>query len=103
QFAGIVAGLVCLGAILAPPARADFSQWNVTGNESGGNPVNATALFTTGAGFVDIKIVNLENNPNTVAQNVSDLFFTLNSGTTVGSSLSSSSGMERTVNNDGTY
>jgi LPXTG-motif cell wall-anchored protein len=98
-----VAGLVCMGTLCAPSAHAAFSQWNVTGNESGGNPINATVLFTTSAGFIDVKIQNLQNNPNGVAQSITDLFFTLNSGTTVGSSLSSSSGTERTINANGTY
>jgi len=100
---GFATGLVCLGAVIAPGARASSSIWTVTGNESGGNPINATALFTTGAGFIDVKVANLESNPNTVAQNISDLFFTLNSGTTTGSTLDMSSGIERTVHSDGSF
>ena len=60
--------------------------------ESGGNAVDASATFTTSANTVTISVDNLIVNQTTVAQNISDLFFTLggtgssaNSGT-IGSS-----------------
>jgi hypothetical protein len=70
--------------------------------ETGGNAVNAQAIFTTGNGTLEITLNNLLVNPKTVAQNISDLFFTLNNVTT-GGSLTSSSGTERTVAANGTF
>ncbi len=45
--------------------------------ESGGNPVNATVTFTLEAGKIELTIQNLESNQKTVAQSISDLFFTV--------------------------
>jgi hypothetical protein len=49
-----------------------------------------------------IVLTNLQANPTDVAQNLSDLSFTLSTGQTTGT-LTSSSGMERTVNGNGTF
>jgi outer membrane protease len=70
--------------------------------ESGGNPVSANAVFTTGAGTLDITLTDLLADPKTVAQLVSDLDFVLSNGATIGT-LGSSSGQEITVNADGTF
>src|SRR5215469_5002410 len=63
-----------------------------TGSTSGGQAVNALAFFTTGAGTVTIALTNRLTAAQvvTVAQNLSDLSFTLSSGTT--GSVTSSSG-----------
>jgi hypothetical protein len=70
--------------------------------ESGGNPVSATATFTFGFDDIQITLVNNQANPTTVAQNLSDLGFTLSTGQT-SATLASSSGLERTVAKDGTF
>jgi hypothetical protein len=67
----------------------------------GGNPVNASAMFTTGAGTLSITLTDLLANPTDVAQLISDLFFTTSTGATAGT-LASSSGTEITVNSGGT-
>ena len=69
--------------------------------ESGGNAVNASATFTTSANTLTISLANLLVNPTTVAQNISDLYFTLGSTATSGS-ISSSGGNLITVLGDGT-
>ena len=72
------------------------------GTSSGGNTVDASAVFTTGAGTVTITLNNLLSNPTDVAQNISDLVFTLSNGATSGT-LTSSSGTALTVNSGGSY
>src|SRR5262245_55976722 len=69
------------------------------GTSSGGNSVDATATFTPGAGTLTIDLVNNVVNQTTVGQNISDLSFTVFNGATqvTGGSLTSSSGLERTV------
>lgn len=76
----------------------------VTGSptESGGNPVDATAQITTGSNTITIVLTNLEVNPTTVAQNVSDFSFTINGGTLTGATVAES-GNSTTVAKDGSY
>jgi len=100
-------------ALFVGLAGASFLAVNATANtvtystssgatESGGNAVNATATFTTSANTLSISLTDNLSNPTTVAQLISDLDFVLSSGQTSGS-ISSSSGLQRTVNGDGTY
>ena len=70
--------------------------------ESGGNAVNASAVFTTSADMLTITLSDLLNNPLTVAQGLSDVSFSLTTGQTAGT-LSSSSGLERTIASNGTF
>lgn len=63
---------------------------------------NAKADFVTGANTLSITLNNLTVDPTGVIQNISGLGFTLSSGQT-SASLVSSWGKERTVNSDGTY
>jgi hypothetical protein len=72
------------------------------GSTAGGQPVSAEAVFTTSMNTLTITLTNLQANPTSVVQNLSDLFFTLSSGQTTGT-LTSSSGMERTVNGNGSF
>ena len=73
-----------------------------TGSMTGGQPVDASAVFTTGSGTVTITLDNLLANPTSVVQNLSDLSFTLSNGATSGT-LASSSGMEITVAGNGSF
>jgi hypothetical protein len=73
-----------------------------SGSMAGGQPVDASAMFTTGAGTVSITLDNLFANPTSVVQNLSDLSFTLSNGATSGT-LGSNTGMEITVNGGGTF
>jgi hypothetical protein len=75
-----------------------------SGSTSGGNPVNAEADFTTGAGSVTITLKDLQANPNDVAQLLSDLSFTVgNGGSLTGSAQTGASSQELTVNGDSTF
>lgn len=88
---------------LVAPAEASTSTYVIPGGTTvGGQPVSATATFVTSTNDLQITLTNLQNNPTSVIQNLSDLAFTLSTGQTVGSLLASSA-LERTVNGDGTF
>jgi hypothetical protein len=96
---------VALAAMLwlATSAEASTSTYVIPGGATvGGQPVSATATFVTSTNDLQITLTNLQNNPTSVIQNLSDLAFTLSTGQTVGSLLSSSA-LERTVNGDGNF
>jgi hypothetical protein len=73
-----------------------------TGATTSGGSVDATATFSTGAGFVDVTLTNLQANPTDVAQTISDLSFAV-SGATGTATYSSTSGSQIFVNTGGTY
>src|SRR5215472_9023400 len=98
----VSAALGALACGVALQVNASQTFMTPTGSTTGGQPVDASAVFTTGSGTVTITLNNLEANPTSVVQNLSDLSFTLSNGATSGT-LASSSGMEVTVNGDGTF
>jgi hypothetical protein len=102
QMTKLTKNLILWAALLcAPVAFAGTSSFSTaSGSTAGGQPVDASASFTTGAGTLDITIFNNQVNPTSVIQNVSDLFFSL-SGVTSGT-LASSSGNEIFVATNGT-
>jgi hypothetical protein len=79
--------LACLALVCSPAAFAgSYTFVTASGaTESGGNAVSAQVDFTTGANTLTISLTNLIVNQKTVAQNISDLFFTLGSNATSGS------------------
>jgi hypothetical protein len=100
---GMVAVSLALGG--RPVEGGSITYMTPNGsNESGGNPVDATATFTTSANVITVVVNNLEMNPKTVAQNISDLFFTVSTGQKTGSiDQTHSSGTSRTVNGNGSF
>jgi len=58
-------------------------------NPVSGQPVDASATFTTGPGIMSVVLQNLQANPTDVSQLISDLDFTLSTGATTGSGLAS--------------
>jgi hypothetical protein len=103
----ILAPALSLAVLCAGWASRDCRADSVTfvtpaGSSTGGGPVSAQAVFTTSLNTLNIVLTNLQANPTDVAQNLSDLSFTLSTGQTTGT-LTSSSGMERTVNKGGTF
>jgi hypothetical protein len=93
---------VVLGAIVTPCAYADSVTYvTPSGSTSGGQPVDASATFTTGSGVITIILTDLQTNPRSVGQLISDLDFVLSSGAT--GTLASSSGQEITVEADGSF
>jgi len=67
-----------------------------------GQYVSAQATFTTETDSITVYLENLEANPRSITQNISGFRFTVSSGQTVGT-LTSSSGIPRTVASDRTY
>jgi hypothetical protein len=74
----------------------------VGSTDPAGEPVSATATFTFSANEIMISLINTQANPNSVGQNLSDLGFTLSTGQT-SATLISSSGLERTVASNGSF
>jgi hypothetical protein len=92
---------VVLLGLAAQSANASIMTYTTpVGQTVGGQPVNASASFTTGTNSLTIVLTNLQADPTSVIQNLSDLFFTLNTGQTVGT-LTSGTGQERTVGKNG--
>ncbi len=89
-------------AIASVAGATTITYSTPTGSTLGGLPVSATATFTTGTDSLEITLTNLQTNPTSVIQNLSDLAFILSSGQTSGT-LTSSSGLERDVAANGTF
>jgi hypothetical protein len=92
--------ILVTGSLAANAAIIGFDT--PTGASTGGQPVAARATFTTSVNQVTILLENLQANPASIVQCLSGLRFTIGSGENSGS-LSSSSGIERNIANDGTY
>ncbi len=89
-------------ALMAAPAMASTITFTVTGTDSAGDPIAAAARLTTGAGTVTVDLWNTLVGIKDAGQTISDLFFALSTGQTA-ATLSSSSGLERTVASGGTF
>jgi len=90
--------------VLAPAAEASISTY-VTGpgsTDTAGDPVSATATFTTGTNSLTVTLQNLLTNQKDVGQALSDLGFTFDTLQTTGT-LTSSSALERTVASNNTF
>jgi len=95
--------LLLLGAIGASNAQADTVTFMTpAGSTTGGLPVDASATFVSGAGTLTITLTDLQANPTSVVQLISDLSFGLSNGATSGT-IASSSGQEIIVNGGGTF
>jgi hypothetical protein len=102
---GFLASIASIGMLLfAQPVMALTIQFDTAAGatEAGGNAVAAEAVFTTSTDQVVVVMRNLLVNPLTIAQNLSDLTFHVSTGESTGT-LSSSSGLERTIAADGTF
>ena len=98
--------LICLAAAVGISGTALAGSFTFVtpggSTDTAGEAVNAQAIFTPGNGTLSITLDNLIVNQKSVGQDLSDLFFTL-SNVTAGGSLTSSSGLERTVVFGGTF
>jgi len=93
-----------LTVLTALPARAATITFGTpAGSTQESQPVSASAQFTTSADTVTISLSNLLTNAQvvTVGQNISDLFFTLSTGQTVGTVTTSNATLENINNNVG--
>jgi hypothetical protein len=92
-----------MGSEIAPAHAGSITYVTPPGSSTSGGPVDASAEFVTSAGSLVITLNNLEANPKDVAQNLSDLVFTVSNGSLSGETLSSSSGQVITVDKNGTF
>jgi len=93
----VVAG--CVG-LIAGNSSANTYTFDTSSGDS------AQAIFVTGAGQLQITLQNLQSNPQSAADCLSALAFSLSGGSlSAGSTmaLGSGSGLERTINGDGTF
>jgi hypothetical protein len=97
-----LAGFVMSSAV-APVHAGSVTYVTPAGSTAGGQPVDAEAVFTTGNGFITIALMNLEANPTSVVQNLSDLSFTVGQGTLDASTETGATSREVTVNSNGTF
>jgi hypothetical protein len=93
---------MCAVVSCASVAYADFIFSTPAGATAGGQPVNATASFVTGDGFVSFVIANNQSNPRSVIQAISDLSFNL-SNVTSGTLGAHNFSDERIIAADGTF
>jgi hypothetical protein len=74
-----------------------------SGSTLSGLPVDAEADFTMGNGSITIVLKNLQGNPTSVIQDLSDLSFVVGHGSLAGSSESGATAQEITVNKNKTF
>jgi len=103
-FRRLVAILILLACIVCARAAsaAVIMLGTAPGTTAGGKPVSAIAKFTTSANQVIVLLSNLQPDPDSVVQCLSGLQFTVSTGQSSGT-LASSSGIERTITDTGTY
>jgi len=92
-----------IGGLMNSAAWGTTIQFQtMPGATVGGEPVSALATFTTSTDTVSIKLENLQADPNSVKAVIYDVMFSLSTGQNVGT-ITSTTGIERTVNGDGTF
>jgi hypothetical protein len=96
----LIAGVV-VALSVATVGRADTVTYSTPSGslDTAGDPVSATATFTTGAGTVTIDLQNLQAGQKDAGQLVTDLFFTISTGQTAGT-ISSASSDSLFINSD---
>jgi len=93
--AGIAAGLSSI-------ASAAVMTFDIApGSELDNLPVSASATFTTSADTLTIQLTNLQANPTSVIQLISDILFTFSNDVTGDSTLTSSTATEITIDSNG--
>ena len=66
----------------SPASSAVYFFSTPAGSTADGQPVNATAQFTTSLNQISLVLTNLQANPTSIIQAISDLFFTATNGGT---------------------
>jgi hypothetical protein len=94
--------IMCAVVSCASVAYADsFTFSTPPGATVGGQPVNATAVFTPVVGLVNVTILNNQANPTSIVQAIGDLSFDLSNVTS--GFLGPSTGVERNIADNGTF
>ncbi len=102
---GMVAVLIAVVMMVSGMARAHAELFSTPpGAQLNGLPVSVTAEFTLDPenDLINIVVNNLQANPKSVIQNLSDLAFVLSTGQSAGT-LISSSGLERIVESNKSF
>src|SRR5712692_5668865 len=104
-FARIALLVLSTVLLVAPNASALILSYSTPAGsvDSVGEPVSARADVSTTGGILTISLTNLQNNPHSAGQLLSDFGFTLSTGQTTGTLGSSTALFERQVNANGTY
>ena len=91
--------------LLAGSASANTFNFGTSSSakDASGDPVEATASFVTSANQLSITLTDLQANPKDVGQLLSDLSFGVLIGNTGTASLTSGTGVERTLHGNGSY
>lgn len=88
--------------LAAAQTRADYVFVTPSGSkDTSGDPVSAQADFSVGKGTITVTLSNLQVNIKDAGQLLSDLSFTINGGDNTGSSYTSGSGTQVTINGSG--
>ena len=96
--------IMCAAVSCASVAYADsFTFSTPTGATVGGQPVNATAVFTPTGDLVNVTILNNQANPTSIVQAISDLSFDLSNVTSGFLVPPSNSNVERNIADNGTF
>jgi hypothetical protein len=92
-----------IGGLLNSAAWGTTIQFQtMPGATVGGEPVSARATFTTSTDTVSIKLENLQADPISVKSVIYDVMFSLSTGQNTGT-ITSTTGVERTVSVDGNF
>ncbi len=103
RFVSIIAlGFVISGLLNAAALAAIIQYQTSPGDNIGGEPVNAIARFTSSADTINVNLTNLQADPTSPKSIIYDVFFTVSTGQTSGT-ITSTTGIERTVNSGGTF
>jgi hypothetical protein len=92
-----------MSSAIAPAHAGSITYVTPAGSTAGGQPVDAEGVFTTSTGTITITLTNLEANPTSVVQNLSDLLFTVGQGTLSSSTETGAMSQEITVNSNGSF
>jgi hypothetical protein len=96
----LVLAAIAAAAFSSAASASSITYTTPVGATTSG-PVSASAAFTTGLGTITVTLTNLEGNPTDIAQNISDLLFTVSNDPTPTATISSSSGREISIDKDG--
>ena len=94
---------LALGSVVGPVHAGTVTFVTPPGSTVGGEPVSASATFTTSGNTLTITLTDLLANPNNVGSLLSDLLFTTNGGSLTGATQTAASSSEITVAGDGSF
>ena len=93
---------ICTTGLMSSMASGAVMTFDIApGTELNNLPVSATATFTTTTDTLTIQLTNLQADPTSVIQLISDLFFTFSDDVTGDSILTSSSATEISIDDNG--